>query len=110
MRDVNDVEPAPKTELEILRHGIAEIAALAPGSHQLHPDLYAARREIKDYAVGIKKAAEEASTISNYCPHCGERAPSGAERPYWLAYHIESRRHAWWWGLKTWTYERFHRF
>ena len=60
MREIHEVEPAPKTSKEILRHGLDEIASLAPGLHLTDP-CYGARRDIKDYARRLLDAAEAAS-------------------------------------------------
>jgi hypothetical protein len=46
--------------LEILRHGIHEIATHSTGGHQIDP-CYGARREIIDFAKRILSAAEAAS-------------------------------------------------
>jgi hypothetical protein len=58
-RELDQVMPTPKTELEILWFGLYEIAALAPGGHLSDP-CYGARRELKEYARRILDAAEAA--------------------------------------------------
>jgi hypothetical protein len=60
MRETHEVKPSPTTELEILRHGIHEIATHSTGGHQIDP-CYGARREIIDFAKRILSAAEAAS-------------------------------------------------
>jgi len=58
MRETSEVDPRPQTAEEILRHGIEEIATLAPGLHQIDP-CYGARRQIADYARRILRESED---------------------------------------------------
>lgn len=61
MREVGQVQPSPQTELEILRHGLGEIATEACGSHDegVNP-CYRVRREFKEYAQRVLAVAAHA--------------------------------------------------
>jgi hypothetical protein len=56
LREPHEVAPAPRTREQILAHGIAELSMLATGSHIGDP-CYVVRREIKEYALRIQRAA-----------------------------------------------------
>ena len=56
MRQPHEVVPAPQTREEVLVHGLAEIAHMAPGG-RLTPS-YNDLRRVKDYAAGILEQAQ----------------------------------------------------